>query len=797
MSRTADSLAAWILLPLALYALGLGVGLLVERLSGFRLPNALLPAVGALASIVLVMIPYRLGLSAVVATPLLVVAAGAGVWLARRELRARVNPGAAGFAALGIYLLYMAPVILSGGWTWTGYNFVNDTAVQMLLADHLRLDGLTKPPGSTTTELSIRTYLDTAYPTGSHALLGTLAPLVPGPLAALYQPYIAALAGLTAMALTRLASRAGLTALFAGLAAFAAVAANLTYNYGLHGSVKEIAMLCSLAVSVAVAREMLGSPQIVRGAAVFGVTMGAGILIFSSAALPYVALLGLLVLVLAVLPRESPLRSPRRLGIALGLAVPVLLIASLPALTSIFRFTDVASDAFADEGARMYDLAHLLRPLPFLQSAGVWLWNDYRVPSETHEVLTDVLLWVMMGAAVIGVVALVRRREPGVLLFSGTALGVYLIMQPRLSPYTDAKLMAVLSPAIVLTAAVGLALIARIRWWTAVPAGLCAAALLGGILWSDAETYHGTQIAPVEKMLAMEDVAERYSDSDDLLLVHESEEFAKYVMRDAPINDSFDAITVSHVRLREGQDFFGRYYDIDAVDLKYLQEWELLVLRKSAVASRPPANWQLDYENEYYTVWRRSDEPEVKEHVPFGSTTRAGEVPRCRTLLKLAEDAPPGWDLLAGALPEIAYFDIEAARRSPGWPPTLEDAVITTTPGEATQRVDFDGGTYEAWVQGSFGRSIHVYIDGEDKGAVKGVQRPGHWHRLGIVEVPGGTHTIRVQRPGGDLRPGDGYRGVLGPVAFRSTSPEELVRVPRNDARSLCGRPLDWVEVVR
>ena len=168
--------------------------------------------------------------------------------------------------------------------------------------------------------------------------------------------------------------------------------------------------------------------------------------------------------------------------------------------------------------------------------------------------------------------------------------------------------------------------------------------LLGGILWSDAETYHGTQIAPVEKMLAMEDVAERYSDSDDLLLVHESEEFAKYVMRDAPINDSFDAITVSHVRLREGQDFFGRYYDIDAVDLEYLQEWELLVLRKSPVVSRPPANWQLEYENEYYTVWRRSDEPEVLEHVPFGSTVRAGDVPRCRTLLKIADDAAFGWE---------------------------------------------------------------------------------------------------------------------------------------------------------
>ena len=203
------------------------------------------------------------------------------------------------------------------------------------------------------------------YPTGSHGLLGALAPLQSrGRSGAAFQPYIAALAGLTAMALTTLTERGRASARHSRGSPFAAVAANLTYNYGLHGGVKEIAMLCSLGVSVAVAREALGSPLLVRGAAVLGLTMAAGILIFSSAALPYVALLGLAVLVLAVVPRESPLRNPRRLLIALGLAVPVLLVASLPALTSIFRFTDVATEAFADEGARMYDLAHLLRPLP-------------------------------------------------------------------------------------------------------------------------------------------------------------------------------------------------------------------------------------------------------------------------------------------------------------------------------------------------------------------------------------------------------------------------------------------------
>ena len=404
----------------------------------------------------------------------------------------------------------------------------------------------------------------------------------------------------------------------------------------------------------------------------------------------------------------------------------------------------------------------------------------------------------MMGAAVVGALALVRRRETGVLLFIGTALGVYLVMQPRLSPYTDAKLMAVLSPAIVLTAAVGLALIARIRWWTAVPAGLCAAALLGGILWSDAETYHGTQIAPVEKMLAMEDVAEHYSDSKDLLLVHESEEFAKYFMRDAPINDHFEPITIQHIELTGGQGFRGMYFDLDAVVPEYLQEWRLIVLRKSPAVSRPPANYEQEYENEYYTVWRRSGEPREVQHFPIGSTVRASDNPDCGDLEDFVNRAGTNGEVVAAVPPEVVQFVArDDPDRSIGWydHPLLEYAVVPTTPGEASDELDFGGGTYEAWLQGSFGRDMHVSVDGSEIGSVSGVQPPGQWHYVSTVELDPGEHEIRIERPGGNLEPGDGYRGAVGPLAFRATSPDEqLVPMTQADAPRLCRRQLDWVE---
>ena len=39
----------------------------------------------------------------------------------------------------------MAPVVLTGHWTWPGYNFVNDTAPNFLYAELLSRQGMSLP----------------------------------------------------------------------------------------------------------------------------------------------------------------------------------------------------------------------------------------------------------------------------------------------------------------------------------------------------------------------------------------------------------------------------------------------------------------------------------------------------------------------------------------------------------------------------------------------------------------------------------------------------------------------------
>jgi hypothetical protein len=119
-----------------------------------------------------------------------------------------------------------------------------------------------------------------------------------------------------------------------------------------------------------------------------------------------------------------------------------------------------------------------------------------------------------------------------------------------------------------------------------------------------------------------------------------------------------------------------------------------------------------------------------------------------------------------------------------------------TTPGHASGSLSVSGGRYTAWLEGSFGRPVSVSIDGRRVGAAQGINTPGAWLRAGSVTLEPGRHTARVNRPGGNLAPGDGARSTLGALALVADGEPRLLELEREDARRLCGRPLDWVEVV-
>jgi hypothetical protein len=796
----------WLALPALVLVTSAGVGLLVERVLRIRLPGTLVAPLGACTAIVLVMPGYTIGASAWLGVAVLVAATAAGLWPVRRTLReeaARLVPPWAGLAALAVFGLYLAPVVLSGGWTWTGYNFVNDTAFQFLLADWVGGHGVPydEQLRSTTSE-TVRVYLATRYPVGAHVHLATFSAITRAPVEVLYQPYIASLVALSCLGLVTLAIRAGLSAKWAAATGFVAASSSLTYHYALQGNVKEMAMLLSLVTAAAAGRELLTSERPQATVVCVALPLAASLAVFGAAGLPYAgALAGVLLVAVLWQARAQPLR--RRLVSTAAVGLAVLAVASAPSLTMVSDSLNALRGTFQTASAEAHGetLAHLTRPLPLAQAGGVWLAGDYRnaVDRPAMARVTDVGL-VLVGVLALGGLAItLRRREVAAAALVAACVLTYVVVAPRTSPYADAKMLAIISSAIVLCGMLGAAALAR-RWRAA---GVGAAAFLAVlVLGSAAFAYHEVRLAPGDRIDALADLGERYDGDDRLLLFNEYEEFAKYFMRHAVINQPTEALTEAHIVLKRDLGFFGgRTFDLDDIDLAFVQRYPGIVTRIRPNESRPPANYRLEHRDEFYEVWTRRPRPVVAQHLSlFDERARTSvDEPDCGGLRELAEAAGAGSRFVAAVQPERRTFAIpRAADRPEGWPdaPERPGQMVLTTPGRASGTLTVDGGRYTAWLEGSFGRPVSVFVDGREVGSAQGVNTPDAWLRAGRVELGPGRHTVEVRRGGGGLAPGDGARSTLGALALVADGEPRLLEVGRGDVGRLCGRPLDWVELV-
>jgi hypothetical protein len=196
--------------------------------------------------------------------------------------------------------------------------------------------------------------------------------------------------------------------------------------------------------------------------------------------------------------------------------------------------------------------------------------------------------------------------------------------------------------------------------------------------------------------------------------------------------------------------------------------------------------------------------PQVLAHLPLGSEFQPGARPRCSSVARLARRAERSRDALAA---------VERARPSvvlpihtlhpPSWVPddTNSRRLVPKGPGRLMARVSVERpGRYLVWIEGSFGRGYRVSIDGRPVGSVR-YQLSGQrqYASAGSVRLAGGGHTLMLLRPGGDLRPGNGGRHrLLGPIvlALEKDASRAVWIVPPRRWRSLCGRRLDWIEIV-
>ena len=72
--------------------------------------------------------------------------------------------------------------------------------------------------------------------------------------------------------------------------------------------------------------------------------------------------------------------------------------------------------------------------------------------------------------------------------------------------------------------------------------------------------------------------------------------------------------------------------------------------------------------------------------------------------------------------------------------------------------------------------------------------------RVADVGLGRGVHTFALEYPGSNLSPGSAENGLTNLTAIAlepaQAPASELITVAPGGAASLCGRPLDWIELV-
>jgi hypothetical protein len=785
-------LLCWLAFPALLIALSFGCGLLVERVAGLELPGGLIPGVGLAAIIVVAGFTTIADATAELTAPLVVALAVAGLglslpWRLRRPEWWLVA------AAVGVFLVYAAPIVLSGKATFAGYIKLDDTASWVGITDRLMTHGRSLAGlAPSSYQAMLHFYVDSDYPVGSFLPLGIGHVLTGQDALWLYQPYLAVLAVMLACALYELSRP-----LFAGAArraagVFIASQSALLFGYTMWGGVKELATAWLVALLTALLVPAVRSASLrllVAPAVVVAATLG--ILSYAGAVWLAPPLIAALVVLVRRGGRQLTLR---KAGLFAAVALPL----SIPALLLVKFLSEPAASTITTQSR----LANLIQPLSPFQVVGIWPVDDFRLRSP-HSAATALLIAFAIVVALFGVYTAWTRRAWTALLYIGgvglAGAAVYLAA----SPWVDAKPLAITSPAVLLAAAAGVS--ALVDACRPIPAVVLAIALAGGVLWSNVLAYGGVNLGPRGRLAELEHIGQLIEGEGPTLMTDYEPYGVRHLLRNADPEGASE-LRRRQIPLRNGQLLEkGEAADIDQFDTRAALVYRTLVLRRSPVGSRPPAPYRLVWTGHWYDVWQRAPDSaaQVISHLSLGDDVNSGTVPRCSDVLSLARQAASAHGRLAavGSSP-ATLITLRSTRHPRAWdaPTPGVNYLLPDSSGTATTVTSLDsGGRYGVWIGGSFRGRVEVDVDGVSAGSTRNqLSHGGEYAQLGSLSIPPGRHRITLHYERGFFHPGNaGDVFPLGPIVLsRETADRPFFYVPTNSARSLCGQRLDWIEAV-
>lgn len=822
-----ELLAAWLLYPVALGLVCLGLGLLAERAAGRELPGLLLLPVGFAGVIALARVITQEEATAELALPAVGVLAVAGCALSRARLRAlRPDPWLTA-GALALFAVFAAPVVLTGEPTFLGSLSLPDSSHNLALADQFAERG--PDYGSipfSSYQSSVNAYIATAYPVGGQAALGVTAPLGVLDLMWLYQPFLTMCVLMLGLSLGAIVAPLLQARWQTALVIFVAAQTSLLMGYASQGNIKELAAMAMLGAVGGLSAWAIRERVPGRALLPIAVAAAAAFAALGPAALAYLGVLGVGLAVLWAVARRRERGPLLRDGLWVGAGLALFALLSSPMLRTLGTALDVNSATLeggggggggTGGGATAEDLGNLASPLETFQALGPYLSGDFRYPPETFETLNSVFMVVAGVLAVTGLGWLVWRRHAAALLLPVGMVVTSVVLLDRGTAYADGKVLVMVSPAILLLGITGAVVLWRGRLRPL--AGVLALVLTGSIVASSAVVYHDVSPAPYDRYEELLSYDERYAGKGPVLFT-DYDEFGKYLLRrstpfnqpEVPLGYRNEPYEPNALLDPDRKVALKTPVDPDDLELAYLSRVNYLIMRRSPWASRPPSTFVLERQGRYYEVWRRTPTRRVLAHRVMGPdafrpsavlTRRAGE--------RMARIARERGGRLAFVRRDRAVQMLPAIMSiSQTWEVFggYRGAVVTSGPGRVTSYVDIPrDGTYRVWLEGSFNdRRGRLLLDGRQVAQVPegaSLGNPGANEALADVTLSRGLYGIEYVQGGGSLRPGNGgYRSSLrhiGPITFQPVGDmrRRVEQLPADRWRELVGRRLDWVEVVR
>ena len=496
--------------------------------------------------------------------------------------------------------------------------------------------------------------------------------------------------------------------------------------------------------------------------------------------------------------------------VALGLVAVLYPIIS-KASTFFIVSTDVLGASSTNVGAGT--LGYLVAPLNRLEMFGIWPDYDFRFPLEAHIGLTHVLIGIEIGSGVLGTLWLLRRRGWGPLvLLAGSGIGALYLLH-RSTPYAASKVMLIASVGLVLAGTTGAAalygtgagIVRRFLGWSLI------AVLAAGVLWTDGLVYRYSSVAPAARLHELAGINVRYSHQGSALYPYGADSLTNTMLSSL---DPYTADTPGVVpRSGLAVDPFTMYqlrWDTDNISQPWLRRFTFIVQDGSPAFSRPPGDFSLIEQGPYYNVWRRTRSVKVIKHIGFGTYPRSSAIPSCKVITSAARTASKDHARLAYVRGSNTSTMIPARQKAIpfGWVPITGDPdelIPRGGPGSITGSITAKtSGTYQIWLDGSYGQKFTVSVDGHEVGDISNQLGPAmQATHIATIHLSAGHHRVTIARGAAnsllpDTDDANPNNRSVGPVMFVQNKPDYTVStIAPSRARSLCGTSLDWLEVIR